>query len=281
MTEAAQRSKNAPTSADISAYLLELHERSNELGHHELQQLALARFSAIIPFDSGLLAMGTIQAGVPYGHDVVLHDVSAELMASWDAVKHEDRVAQWALTHPGQTGNFAVANVFEGCSDMLAHCRRFRLSHVLCTSMVAPDTGLYWAMSTYRSAPDSPFSEEERQATEILVPHIFSAARRARILQLRTRAKVAEGIGQTAAVANDSGLVLEAEPSFSEFVRLGFPSWTGPMLPPEIVAEFAAGVPSRLARGKVVIRAFSRCSTSGAASRSSTAARCSSRPRTA
>ncbi len=256
-TSTTARSERAqPTTSEVSGFLLELHEGSNEVGHHELQRLALERFSEMIPFDSGLLAMGTIQGGVPYGHDVVLHDVSPELMASWDAVKHEDRVAEWAFAHPGRTGNFVVAGpIFEGCEAMLAHCRHFRLAHVLCTSMIAPDTGLYWVMSTYRADPDRPFREEERSATEIVVPHIFSAARRARIMQLRTRAKLEVGLGQSAAIANEGGLVLEAEPTFAELLRSGFPGWSGPMLPAEVFALFASGASARLARGKIVLRA--------------------------
>ncbi len=244
-----------PTTAEVSTFLLELHERSNELTHHELQQLALRRFSEIIPFDSGLLAMGTIQNGVPFGHDVVVHDCSMELMASWDAVKDEDRVALWAFTQPGKTGNFAVeGGIFEGCERILDHCRRFRLAHVLCTCMIAPDTGLYWVMSVYRSDPAKPFREEERAATEMLVPHIFSASRRARLMQLRTRAKIEAADGPQA-IANEVGLVLEAEPGFAELLRLGFPSWTGPMLPPEVATELGARAPVRVKTSNLVVRA--------------------------
>lgn len=245
-----------PTTAEVSAFLLELHERSNELGHAELQALALQRFGGIIPFDSGLLVMGTIQDGVPYGHDVVLHACSPELMASWDSVKHEDRVAAWALTHPGETGNFAVDGpIFDGCEAMREHCRVFRLAHVLCTSMVSRDTGLYWVMSTYRADPTAPFREGERKATEICVPHIFAAARRARVNQLRTSTQIDEVHGQAAGIANDVGLVLEAEPAFAGLVRVGFPGWSGPMLPKEVSAALGRREAVRIARGKLVLRA--------------------------
>jgi DNA-binding CsgD family transcriptional regulator len=244
-----------PSAADVSTFLLDLHERSNELGYRELQEHALRQFSQMIPFESGLLAMGTIQDGVPHGHDVVLHGCSPELMASWETIKHQDRVALWAFGHPGETGNFAVDGpIFDGLEEARAHCRRFRLAHVLCTSMISRDTGLYWVMSTYRSDPARPFLESERKATELLVPHVFSASRRARLMQLRTRANVHEAEGEPSAIANEGGLVLEAEPAFAEMLRLGFPRWAGPVLPREVSSELRPDAARRVAHGKVVLR---------------------------
>lgn len=113
----------------VAAYLLDLHERSNELRYRELQQFALRRLASMIPFDSGLLAIGTIRQGVPHGHDVVLHERTPEFMTSWDEVKHEDKVALWAFTHPGQTGNFDVEGpIFDGCDAARAHCRAWGVS---------------------------------------------------------------------------------------------------------------------------------------------------------
>lgn len=249
-------SEKRPITAEVSAFLLELHERSNELGHHALQELALRRFAEIIPFDAGLLAMGTIQDGVPYGHDVVLHGCTMELMASWDAVKHEDNVALWAFSHPGQTANFAVAGpIFDGCDAIREHCRKFGLSHVLCTCMVSPETGLYWVMSTYRTDPETPFDEEERKATEMLVPHVFSASRRARLMRLRTRAQVDEGFGPPQAIVNETGLVLEAEPELAPLLRLAFPAWRGPMLPPELSTSLLTGEAMTFESSRLVVRA--------------------------
>ena len=49
-------------------------------------------------------------------------------MASWESVKHEDRIALWAFHHPGQTGNFAAAGpIFDGCHSVRAHCKRWRI----------------------------------------------------------------------------------------------------------------------------------------------------------
>lgn len=244
---------NTPSPAEVSRLLLELHEFSNDASHHDVQSFALARLGALVPFDSGILAMGTIQGGVPHGHDVVTHNISPSLMASWEEMKHEDRVAQWAFTHPGETGNFAVSGpIFDGCPIARAHCARWRLEHVLCTCLVSAPTGLYWVMSTYRSDADRPFSEVERSTVEMLVPHIFAVSRRARLRQLRLRASLPLE-DQPQVLAVPEGLILEADPAFAELLRLGFPGWRGPTLPPELIAEFAQGKATKLHRGQVVI----------------------------
>ncbi len=245
-----------PSSADISSFLLDLHERSNELGYRQLQQFALPRLTSMMPFDSGLLAIGTIRDGVPHGHDVVLHERTQEFMDSWSKVNHEDRVAIWAFTHPGETGNFDIEGaIFDGCDAARAHCHEWGIAHVLCTSMISTTAGLYWVMSVYRSDPAKPFTETEREAMQLVVPHVFAAARRARLGELRALTHVSDGHGQAAAIANEAGLVLEAEPGFAELLAQGWPAWKGPVLPSDVIEELTGAAPVRVVRGRVVLRA--------------------------
>lgn len=242
--------------AAIANFLLHIHERSNELGYHELHRFTLQQLATVLPFDAGLLAMGTIQDGVPHGHDVVLHNKTPEFMESWEEIKHEDRVALQAFGNPGKTANVDIEGpIFDGCDRAREHCRKWGLAHVLCTSMISSAAGLYWVASVYRSDRTKPFSEEERQAMEIVVPHIFSAARRAHLGQLRTRAHIRDAHGQAGAIANESGLVLEAEPGFVDLLRTGWPGWTGPRLPSDLASELPTKPSVRLVREPVVVRA--------------------------
>jgi len=121
--------------------------------------------------------------------------------------------------------------------------------------MISSAAGLYWVASVYRSDQTKPFSEEERQAMEIVVPHIFSAARRAHLGQLRTQAHIRDAHGQAGAIANESGLVLEAEPGFVDLLRTGWPGWTGPLLPSDLASELPTKPSVRLVREPVVVRA--------------------------
>lgn len=244
-----------PSAVDIASFLLDLHEHSNELGYREFQHFALDHLAKLIPFDSGLLAIGTIQAGAPTGRDVVLHHQPPEFMANWDKVRHEDRVAVWAFTHPNQTGNFAVDGpMFEGLAAMKEHCREWQLAHVLVTSMVSQHAGVYWVCSLYGADPKRPFTEEERATVELLVPHVIAAARRARLGQLRARTAMTGAHGQAAAIISPEGLILETEPGFTDLLREEFKGWEGPVLPPKVQAVALAAKSTREVVGRLAVR---------------------------
>jgi DNA-binding CsgD family transcriptional regulator len=246
----------APTSSEIVAFLLDLHERSNELGYHELYRFTLERLGKILSFDGGLLAMGIVLDGIPQGNDYVLHKRPPELMASWEEVKDQDRIALWAVTNPGRTGNFDIrSSIFDGCDRARAHCAKWGIAHVLCTSMFSSDGSIFSVMSLYRADPDSPFSEEERQANELVVPHIFAAARRARLGQLRARTRVPDAHGQAGALADPSGFVFEAEPGFVDLMRTVWPGWSGPRLPDDLKRHLDKERSARVVRKPIVIRA--------------------------
>lgn len=247
----------SPPAADIASFLLDLHVRSNEVGYRELQRFALERFAGLVPFDGGVLAVGTLQGGVPEPHDHFLHGLPPEFMESWGRVRHEDRIVIGALREPRRTANHDVTRgeIYEGYDAVKEHSRRWGISHVLCTTQVHAQAGLYWVMAISRANVDEPFTEIERATNEIVAPHLVSAARRARIGQLRAHSHAGDTHGEAAAIANDEGLVLEADPGFAELVRRGWPRWNGPTLPREIVDLARAPSPERLVRGPASVRA--------------------------
>ena len=135
------------TFAELSACLLDLHERSHEIGHREMQRYTMERLRRVIPFDAGLLALGTIRDGVPIGHDVFLFERTWEFMESWERVKHDDRAAHLATSNPGRTVNVDVDGpLFDECASVRAHCHEHRIAHILCTGMIAPTSRLYWVI---------------------------------------------------------------------------------------------------------------------------------------
>jgi len=237
----------------LTTFLLELHGRAHELGYRAMQRRAFERFRALVPFDGGLFAVGTIQHGLPQGHDVFLFDKPPELMTSWETVKDEDRLAFAATASPGTTISISVSGpLYDGCDRARAHCARFDIEHMQCTSHVYAGAGLFWVMSIYRSAASPPFSEDERVTNELLSPHLFAATRNARIGELRTLTRVGGGHGQLAAIASAAGLILEAEPGLVDVLHAEWPRWSGPFLPPPLVALVAQG--GRFVGERVVVR---------------------------
>jgi DNA-binding CsgD family transcriptional regulator len=239
----------------LSEYLLALHTRANDLGYRELQKFALDTLRPLVHFDAALFAVGTLQDGVPHGHDVMLEGKPPEFMTSWEAVKHEDQLAIAALSNPGTTVNASVRGpMFAGYDRAIEHCLRWDIEHALCTANIRIQAGLYWVMSLYRRERERAFSEAERAAVEIIVPHAVAAARQARLGQLRSITRLSEAHGQSAAIVSGEGLVLEAEPALVELFRAAFREWNGPWLPKELRDRLGPGT-SRVVVDPIVVRA--------------------------
>ena len=244
-----------PETRRLTTFLLALHSRAHELGYRAMQRAAFEQFRALVPFDGGLFAVGTIQHGDARVHDVFLFDKPPELMTSWELVKDEDRLAFAAAAAPGTTINVSAESaLYDGCDRARAHCARFDIAHLQCTAHVFAEAGLYWVMSIYRGAASPAFNEDERMINELLSPHLFAANRNARIGELRSRAHVSGGHGQVTAIASAAGLVLEAEPGLVEVLRAEWPRWTGPFLPPLLETALSGGI-GRFVGDHIVVRA--------------------------
>lgn len=224
-----------PGIRELSSYLLEVHRRSHALGHREMLRFALESLRALVPFDGALAAVGTVQHGVATAHEALLLDRPPELMASWAEVKDEDRLAFAATSRPGTTVSISASGpMYDDAPRVRAHCARFDIEHLMCTAHVYAEAGLYWVMSLYRSAASPAFSEEERVTNELVSPHLFAASRNARISELRALAKAGGAHGTVVAITSAAGLVLEADEGLVEALRVEWPRWRGPLLPPAL-----------------------------------------------
>lgn len=244
-----------PLPPQVSAFLLELHTQAHELGARAFQVWALDHLATLVPYNGGLLATGSIRDGIPHGHDVTVRGYPPEFMESWDKVKHQDRVAVEVMTNPGRTVNFAIDGpIFDGADEARAHCHAWDLAYVTCTALIDKVPGLYAVMSMYRGKADRPFSETERAAIELVVPHVFAAARQARVGQLRAKARPSDVQGSAAAIIGEEGVILEAEPAFASLLRLEWPAWAGPWIPPALRTLIDAEPNQRVTFERLVIR---------------------------
>jgi DNA-binding CsgD family transcriptional regulator len=245
---------HGPDARELSTFLLELHGKPSELGYRAMQREAFEQLRRLVPLDGGLLAVGTIQGGVPQGHDIYLFEKPPELMASWELVKHEDQLAFAATSSPGTTINMSASGpMYDGCDAVRAHCARFDLEHMMCTAHIYAEAGLYWVISLYRSARRPAFTEVERETIELLSPHVFAATRNARLGELRTFTRVSGGTDQVAAIASASGLILEADPNLVDVARLEWPTWNGPFLPLALEPAVRSGT-GRFIGKRIVVR---------------------------
>jgi DNA-binding CsgD family transcriptional regulator len=243
-----------PPARELTAFLLDLHRRSHELGYRAMQRFAFEQFRSLVAISGGIFAVGTLQRGEPQVHDVFLFEQPPELMESWEKIKNEDRLAFAATAAPNTTINISAAGPFyDGCDRVREHAARFDLGHLMCTAHIYAEAGLFWVMSVYRSASQPAFSESERVTNELLSPHLFAASRNARIGELRTLTRMGGGHGQLAAIVSPAGLVLEAEPGLADVLRAEWPRWNGPLLPAALSEALPKGA-GRIKGERIVVR---------------------------
>jgi DNA-binding CsgD family transcriptional regulator len=221
-----------------------------------MQRFALHRLNELVPFDTGVLAVGTLQDGVPQPHDVLLDRLPPEFMASWERVRHDDGLIIEAMSNPGRSvcNDSLNGSLYEHREAMKEHSRRWKIMHALCNAQVSPESGLYWVMALSREDSSHPFDESERVTSELVAQHIVAAVRHARLGELRSCTRLVVTEGQAAALINRGGLILEAEPAFAGLVRRAWPSWTGPWIPPELRAAIDNAASGRLVRQRIVVR---------------------------
>lgn len=242
----------------IGAYLLELHRSSHELSLRAFQERGFERLRDVVPFDSALAAAGTFQRGTPHVHDTYLYRQPPALMESWERVKHLDVVAATAMSQPGRTHRFAVADTFAGLPPLLAHCSAFSLEHVLCAATIAERAGGYVVLSLYRHDAHHPFTDAERRTIEILAPHIVEATRRAKVEQLRRATRAHRARHRPAAVVSRAAVILEAEPGFVELLAESYPTWRGPWLPAALASLATARTSERRTVDRLVLESDPR-----------------------
>lgn len=232
----------------FSACVLALHTKSRELPVRAFQAFAFERIKEVIPFDSGLLARGTVQGAVPYAHDFHLDGQSPALMESWEQIKGLDKVTFETVGNPGHSRAYVTSEVYADAPPVLAHCERFSIRHLLSTASIAQRAGSYGVLSLYRHDVAHPFSEAERAMMELLVPHVWESSRQAHLTSLRNVTR-APAQAAHSAIINRIGIVLEAEPAFVDLLAQRFPEWNGPGLPRSLLELAKLHAPERRSIG--------------------------------
>jgi DNA-binding CsgD family transcriptional regulator len=83
-------------------------------------------------------------------------------------------------------------------------------------------------LTLWRHNPKRPFTEEERQAKELLMPHIADAHRVARLREVLDNPHDKR---ECWAVTDEHGFLREISPAFVHWLRREWPTWRGSALP--------------------------------------------------
>lgn len=221
---------------DTGQLLFELHRLARESSPAGFQAEALALLARLIPFDAVAWPTGILINGDVIPHTLHISGFLETFLETWTRYKHEDHLIRRVMCQPGTTFNVCVREEFANTAILEMHCKPNRMEQILCTSELAPITGLYNVLAIYRRNPEARFSEQERQVMEVVVPHLFEAWKLVRIDSLQKSLTQETSMPWSAAIADHKGVLHVADHRFVEALRGEWPDWNGAHLPEPIVA---------------------------------------------
>lgn len=229
--------------ADHSDLLLRLYRQSHELPIAQFQDEALNLLRPVLPFDSAMWGAATLTPGGIDIHTIHLHRQPAEMLQSYEDVKHLDTAAQAVGLHPSETLAFDAQVWFRGRHQgaLRQHGRRFEQSHFFIAGLVNPDTRFTRWLTLFRARTDAYCTESERLRLAGLLPHLQQALELNRLTHLKDVVQTKGGDGMGSALADSRGMIHHMDAIFEHALRNEWDGWQGPRLPAAVVVAAQRG----------------------------------------
>lgn len=214
----------------LNQTILALYRGCRDQTISNFKHWAMEIVRAAVNFDSGIWATSDIVSDD--FNCIYLFHQPPELIHNYN--KHirisGDHLAKTALASPGRTIRLADVCPSDRRHEIPTfweHCSQFGIEHALCTCPISPVAQIPTGLSFYRAAQDSPFTDEDRETVELLVPHMIEAMR----LNLFSFMN-SPGIrtGDALAICDGTGVLYETTPRFPELMTSKWPDWRGPQL---------------------------------------------------
>lgn len=215
-----------PTLDELGAVLMDIHELPEKVPFDQFQDAALRAIKPVVPFDAAWWGLVT---GLEI-HSAARFALPEGYRRHWESVRDHDPIASAALSAPFATVMFNQQDLARH-AEITGFLNIYGIRHVLCTTTRQRDLGLYAFLSIYRS--EEPFTEEERQVKQVLMPHLMHALGQSWRGSLEQNLHLLNGRPdiRAAAICDQRGLVLSSDAQLSELMRREWPSWHGPRLP--------------------------------------------------
>lgn len=224
--------------------LLDLHRTGQEAPLSRFQPAAVELIREMIPFDSAW--WGNASAEPLEIHRLFLDNCDDSILETYVPHMGEDFMRVALMANPGKTINL---------SDLTTRARlvrtalyqqwgkRYRIEWSLGTLLVEPVSSLNEFLTLWRHDAKRPFTEEERQTKELLMPHLADAHRVARLRDVLDDPRERR---ECWAVADERGFLREINPGFVHCLRLHWPDWQGSRLPHDLLPAVREALPARL-----------------------------------
>lgn len=238
----------------VSDFLKKIIQAGSNTPADRLKDAIMDELRGLIPFDMALWVSGRSEDLTV--HNAYLYKLPADLMDSWENIKHEDRVLAAIIQEPGVSMKACELYTRQERQESPAykdHSRNFGIEAVLSTALIDEPTGLLDVISLFRNNRDNSFSEDERLTKQFLFPLIIQIWHQNQIGYLKS---ISGGdYGQASAVCDQQGWIRNADPEFMALLLGQWPGWTAPALPPEMEAWLANGGAEPYKAGGLILTA--------------------------
>jgi DNA-binding CsgD family transcriptional regulator len=153
-----------------------------------------------------------------------LYGLPPDYVTVWQEIAEHDDYAQAVQAQPGVTFLFIEDHASE--EPFLSFSQRFDIGSTLATAVGDDETGVGTFLSVYRTRRQAPFTEQDRDRMQCLVPHLMHAA------QLSWRRELRDQLQHTlVAYVDASECLSDASLSFCQHLVTEWPEWQGGPLP--------------------------------------------------
>lgn len=247
------KAQTMSTPADVSHFLLDLYRLSYERSLGEFQDAALRLVQQVLPFDSA--AWGTAIHGSDgvETHNIHLHKLPEDILSAYERLRHLDTAAQAASRRPCSTLGIHAKSWFSSPEQapMLDYGRRFQLANYFIVSGLDSRADCFNWVTLYRADENHHCRENERALLETVSPHLMQALAINRLSHLeRVNASPRENAAR--AISDLRGVLHHMDPTFCDFLRREWISWSGGRLPPTLLDHLRQGQPRWVGRDTVV-----------------------------
>jgi DNA-binding CsgD family transcriptional regulator len=211
----------------INQLVLSLYRDGRDLQLHQFQDWALEQVCCVIPFDSACWGNAALEpVKIHWVHRYHCDDSSSEAYSPY--IPHDFFRAQ-LLAQPGVSVN--LSERIARTELYMKVGKAYQVEWSLGTLLVEPMSALSEYLTLWRHDPQRPFTEFERAAKELLMPHLVETYRG---VLLRHFLKERQTQRKAWALVDQQGFIREAAPAFSACLRAHWPHWHGNRLPDEL-----------------------------------------------
>lgn len=222
--------------SDLLLMIYRLAQSTSVLG---FQDALLEAVKSSIPFDSCMWGTATMASSGIDVHTIHLHQSSQAMLIAYEAVKHQDSVAQRVVQPTVTTLSFNSDVDFAGEDKvgMRELCENFGHRNGLITCDMNPFTKFVQWLSLYRKDETQVCTEKEIQIFHNLGPHLMQA------LAINRRIHLDNLVGDIArqcwsvAIADTRGVPYHADSQFWELLETEWKTQGRDCLPPALLSK--------------------------------------------